>query len=344
MFRYILTRILQGAFVLWAVYTVTFLILFLLPGDAAQVMAGGGEDVGGGEQLEALRREYGLDQPFYIQYVVALGKALTLDFGNSFRSGQPALEMLLQVLPETLKLAALALPIAVVLGFALAFGSVFSRRRWIRQLTASVPALGVAVPTFWIGLLLLQLFSFRFRWFPALGNEGFASLVLPAVTLAIPTGAIIAQLLARSLRHTLGEPYIQVIRAKGASRNRVNLGHALRNAALPTMTMIAILIGNLFAGATVSETVFSRTGVGRLTVTAVNDRDIPLVQVLVLFVAVVFVTVNLIVDLLYPLVDPRIRIHSTTPRAPRRRQPEATPAASASAAAPRPATELERIA
>ncbi|GAA2181363.1 ABC transporter permease [Brooklawnia cerclae] len=308
MFRYIATRIGQGVFVLWAAYTVTFLILFLLPGDAAQVMAGGLDSETSAEQIEALRHEFGLDRPLYVQYVVALGKAVTLDFGDSFRDGRPAVELVGSVLPETLRLAALALPIAIVFGVALALGSVFSRRRWVRRFISSLPALGVAVPTFWVGLMLLQLFSFRLRAFPALGNEGFASLVLPAVTLAIPTGAIIAQLLSKSLRQTLGEPYIQIVRSKGAGRWRVNFGHALRNATLPTLTMLGILVGNLLAGATVSETVFSRVGIGRLTVTAVNDRDIPLVQVLVLFVAAVFVVVNLVVDLLYPLVDPRIRV------------------------------------
>ena len=308
MIRYVAKRVGQGVFVLWAAYTVTFLILYLLPGDAAQVMIGGADSGVSQEQIDALRREYGLDRPLYEQYFIALGRALTLDFGTSYRSGQPALDLMLDVLPETLKLAALALPIAIVFGAALALAGVFRRRRWIRQFLSSLPALGVAVPTFWVGLLLLQLFSFRMRLFPAIGNEGFASLVLPAVTLAIPTGAIIAQLLAKSLRRTLAEPYIEVIRAKGANRWTVDFGHALRNATLPTMTMLGILIGNLLAGATVSETVFSRVGIGRLTVTAVNDRDIPLVQVLVLFVAAVFVIVNLAVDLLYPLVDPRIRV------------------------------------
>ncbi|WP_036961932.1 ABC transporter permease [Pseudoclavibacter soli] len=308
---YAVKRVLQGVFVLWAAYTVTFLVLFLLPGDAATVMAGG-EDAGtSDEQLAALRAEFGLDRPIYEQYVISLGKALTLDFGSSFRSGQPALEAMTSVLPQTLALAALALPLSLLAGVALALGGVFSRHRWIRQAVGSLPPLGVAVPTFWIGLLLLQLFSFRIRLFPSMGNEGLISLVLPAVTLAIPTSAVIAQLLAKSLRQTLGEPYIQVVRAKGASRWVVNFGHALRNAAIPTLTMLGILIGNLLAGATVSETVFSRTGIGRLTVTAVNDRDIPVVQVIVLFVAFVFVVVNLLVDVLYPLVDPRISVRRT---------------------------------
>jgi peptide/nickel transport system permease protein len=211
-----------------------------------------------------------------------------------------------EVLPETIKLAAAGFALAVLLGSALATAATFSRNPWVRQALGSLPPLGIAVPTFWIGLLLLQFFSFRLRLFPALGNDGAQSLVLPALTLAIPTSAVIAQLLIRSLHQTLGEPYIEQIRAKGASDALIHFGHALRNAAIPTLTMLGILVGNLLAGAVVSETVFSRTGIGRLTVTAVNSRDIPVVQTLVVLAAAIFVITSLIVDLIYPLVDPRI--------------------------------------
>ena len=170
----------------------------------------------------------------------------------------------------------------------------------------SLPPLGVAVPSFWVGLLLLQQFSFHWTWFPAVGNEGWRSIVLPAVTLALPTGAQIAQLLAKSMQHTLHEPYIDTARSKGASRTRVHLRHALRNAALPALTMSGLLVGALLAGTVVTETVFSRTGLGRLTSASVAAQDIPVVQGLVLFGAAVFVVVNLVVDLLYPLLDPRI--------------------------------------
>jgi peptide/nickel transport system permease protein len=164
------------------------------------------------------------------------------------------------------------------------------------------------VPVFWVGLLLLQLFSFRLRWFPSIGDTGLAGLVLPAITLAVPTSAYIAQLLSRSLRLTLARPYIDQVRAKGASERRVQFAHALRNGVLPTLTMVGVLVGNLLAGTVVTETVFSRTGVGRLVVQAVGDRDIPVVQVVVVFAALVFVVTSLVVDLLYPLVDRRITL------------------------------------
>ncbi|MFF2315918.1 ABC transporter permease [Arthrobacter sp. NPDC058097] len=312
MIRYIGQRLLQGTFVLWAAYTVSFFILYLLPGDAVSIMASGDEQNAVDPALVAkLRSEYGLDRPLHEQYLIALGKALQLDFGISIKNGVAATQSVAEVLPETIKLAAAGFALAVLLGSALATAATFSRNRWVRQALASLPPLGIAVPTFWIGLLLLQLFSFRLRMFPAIGNDGAASIVLPALTLAIPTAAVIAQLLSRSLRQTLGEPYIEQVRAKGASEALINFGHALRNAAIPTLTMLGILVGNLLAGAVVSETVFSRAGIGRLTVTAVNSRDIPVVQTLVVLAAAIFVVTSLVVDLIYPLVDPRINVGTT---------------------------------
>jgi peptide/nickel transport system permease protein len=312
MIRYIGQRLLQGAFVLWAAYTVSFFILYLLPGDAVSIMASGDEQNAVDPALvEKLRSEYGLDRPIHEQYIIALFKALQLDFGVSIKNGVAATPAVGEVLPETIRLAIAGFALAVLLGSALAIAATFSRNRWVRQVFGSLPPLGIALPTFWIGLLLLQLFSFRLRLFPAIGNDGAESIVLPALTLAIPTAAVIAQLLARSLHQTLGEPYIEQIRAKGASEALIQFGHALRNAAIPTLTMLGILVGNLLAGAVVSETVFSRAGIGRLTVTAVNSRDIPVVQTLVVLAAAIFVVTSLIVDLIYPLVDPRINVGKT---------------------------------
>ena len=308
MYRYLGRRLLQGVFVLWAAYTLSFLILYLLPGDAASVAAAGGGDASSADPalVARLRHEYGLDQPLWLQYLHALGRALTGDFGADPQTGQSALRAVTQVLPGTLALAGAALVLAVVVGLLLAIASTFPRASWLRQALSALPPLGAAVPVFWIGLLLLQAFSFHLRWFPSVGGDGFRSLVLPAVTLAVPTGAYIAQLLSRSLRLTLGRPYIELVRAKGAGEARVHFAHALRNAVLPTLTMVGVLVGNLLAGTVVTETVFSRTGVGRLVVQAVGDRDLPVVQVVVVFAALVFVVSSLVIDLIYPLVDRRI--------------------------------------
>ncbi|KJL40402.1 Glutathione transport system permease protein GsiC [Microbacterium trichothecenolyticum] len=310
--RYIARRIGQGVIVLWAAYTISFLILYLLPGDAATLFAGGGDQEAVDPELVAqLRSELGLDRPLWEQYLVALGKALTGDFGVSTQTGRPASDLLLESLPPTLALTAFAFVLSVVFGVVLALSASLARARWLRNLLSSLPPLGVSIPVFWIGLLLLQASSFRIRLFPSMGNEGFESLVLPAITIAIPSGAFIAQLLSRSLRSTLAQPYVEIVRAKGASERRVQLGHAFRNAAIPSLTMVGVLIGGLLSGAVVTETVFSRLGIGRLVVTAVNNRDVPVVQTVVVFAAFVFVVANLVVDLVYPLIDRRITLART---------------------------------
>lgn len=310
--RYIARRIGQGVIVLWAAYTISFLILYLLPGDAATLFAGGGDQEAVDPELVAqLRSELGLDRPLWEQYLVALGKALTGDFGVSTQTGRPASDLLLESLPPTLALTAFAFVLSVVFGIVLALSASLARAQWLRNLLSSLPPLGVSIPVFWIGLLLLQAFSFRLRLFPSMGNEGFESLVLPAITIAIPSGAFIAQLLSRSLRSTLAQPYVEIVRAKGASERRVQLGHAFRNAAIPSLTMVGVLIGGLLSGAVVTETVFSRLGIGRLVVTAVNNRDVPVVQAVVVFAALVFVVANLVVDLVYPLIDRRITLART---------------------------------
>ncbi len=309
---YIARRIGQGLLVLWAAYTISFLILYLLPGDAATLFAGGGDQETVDPALVAkLRTELGLDRPLWEQYLVALGRALTGDFGVSTQTGRPASELLLESLPPTLALTAFAFVLSVVFGVVLALAASLARASWLRSALSSLPPLGVSIPVFWIGLLLLQAFSFRLRLFPSMGNEGFESLVLPAVTIAIPSGAFIAQLLSRSLRSTLAQPYVEIVRAKGASERRVQLGHAFRNAAIPSLTMVGVLVGGLLSGAVVTETVFSRLGIGRLVVTAVNNRDVPVVQVVVVFAALVFVVANLVVDLVYPLIDRRITLART---------------------------------
>ncbi|MEU6745892.1 ABC transporter permease [Spirillospora sp. NPDC046719] len=306
--RYAALRLAQAAGVLWAAYTVSFLVLDLLPGDPVSAMAGAGADQAGVDpaRIARLRAEYGFDDPIPVQYVHYLGRALRGDFGDSVSSGRPVTSVIGDALPSTLQLVAAALGLAVLLGGGLALAATYTSRRWLRQLLLSLPPLGVSVPTFWAGLMLVEIFSFRARLLPAFGNGGLRGLILPAVTLAIPTGAIVAQVLAKSLLTTLDEPYVQTARAKGAGRARIHLRHALRNASLPALTVVGVLVGQLMANSVVIETVFSRNGLGRVTAGAVTTQDIPLVQGVVVFGSLVFVLVNLIVDLAYPLLDPRI--------------------------------------
>ncbi|MGW1620686.1 ABC transporter permease [Streptomyces sp. NPDC002172] len=310
--RYVIKRLAQAVGVLWAAYTVSFLVLDFLPGDPVSAMAGAGMDTGQVDpaQLARLRHEYGFDKPVLVQYAEYLGRAVRGDFGDAVSTGRPVTSTLADALPQTLQLTGAALLLAVVLGGGLAVVATYTSRRWLRQLLLSLPPLGVSVPTFWVGLLLVEAFSFKLHWFPAFGNDGLKGLVLPALTLAVPTGAQVAQVLAKSLLTALDQAYVETARAKGAGRWRVHLRHALRNASLPALTVVGLLVGQLIAGSVVVETVFSRDGLGRVTAGAVTTQDIPLVQGVVVFGALIFVATNLLVDLVYPLLDPRIVVAS----------------------------------
>jgi peptide/nickel transport system permease protein len=306
--RYLLFRLLQAAGVLWAAYTVSFLVLFALPSDPAQLLAGPDATDITPEQLDAIRQQFGLDKPLIVQYFDKLVALLHGDLGTSIVSGRPVTDILGEAIIPTVQIAAAGLVLAVVFGGGLAIFATYTRFRGLAQLLLALPPLGVAIPGFWFALLLLQWFSFGIPIFPATGGNGPISIVLPAITLALPTGATIAQLLSKSLVTTLREPYIDTALAKGAGRPRIHFRHALRNAALPALTVAGLVVGQLLSGTVVTETVFSRPGIGRVTASAVGSQDIAVVQGVVIFAAVVFVLSNLIVDLIYPLLDPRIQI------------------------------------
>lgn len=306
--RYLLGRLVQAVIVLWAAYTVAFVILYALPGDPAALIASGGDPTNStatAEQIAQLRHRYGFDQPVIIQYLHHLAALLTGDLGTSPRTG-PVAASIAHALPATAQIAGLGIALSIVVGGGWALLATYVRVGWLRQLMLALPPLGVSVPSFWAALLLLQVFSFRLGLFPAFGNDGFISLVLPSVTLAILGTAVIAQVFGRGLRAQETEAYIDTATAKGAGRARVHLRHAARNAALPSLTITGILVGNFLGGAVVTETVFSRTGLGQLTAQAVTQQDIPLVLGVVVLGAATVVTCTLIVDLIYPLLDPRV--------------------------------------
>lgn len=312
---YLLRRLGLAAVVLWAAWTVSFVVLYLLPGDPVATMASAsdGEPVSPAE-LAALRARYGLDQPLPVQYVTKLWAALHGDLGTSFVSGQDVRTAVAEARPPTLQIAAAGLVVAVVTGTAVAVAATWVRSPWLRQVLASLPSLAVSLPVFWVGLMLVQLFSFSLGWLPSVGDRGPESLVLPAVTLGLPTGALVAQVLAKSLGQALDSPYVTTARAKGVGEAAVHLRHALGNAAIPALTVLGYVVGNVLAGSVVVETVFTRPGLGRLTVASVGAQDIPVVQGIVLFAALAFVVVNLLVDLAYPLLDPRVAVASGSSR------------------------------
>jgi peptide/nickel transport system permease protein len=313
-FRYLAGRIAQAVAVLWAAYTVAFAILYVLPSDAVslQLAAGGVEakDLPP-EQLHALEASYGLDQPVLRQYVDRLWDALHLDFGQSFTQNVSVQQLLTDKLPSTIALGLVSVLLFLVFGVGLALLATYVQWPPARAFLNRLPAVGVSLPSFFIGLLLIQVFAFSLGWFPATGTDGWKALVLPGVTLALPGAAILAQVLTRSLGDTWGEQHIVTARAKGLSRWAIQARHAFRNAALPALTLLGLLVGYTVANAVVVETVFSRNGIGQLAQQSVLAQDTPVVLAIVALAAAVFVVVNLIVDLLYSLLDPRV---ARTPR------------------------------
>jgi peptide/nickel transport system permease protein len=307
-------RVAQAGVVLLLAYVVTFVILRLLPGDPAEVMlAAAGVDPAAitPEQYAALREKFGLDQPAPVQLVTQLLAALRGDLGLSYASGRPVSELIAERAPGTLAIGFGGFLLAAVLGVTIACAATLVRAPFLRRLLRRLPAIGISLPSFWTGLLNVQLFAFTLGWLPPSGSREPGSVVLPALTLAIGSSAVIAQLLLRGLDEAYREGFVNTARMKGLSPLRVLLRHGLPNAAAPTLTMLALILGNLLTGTVVVETLFSRAGLGRLLQDAVLNQDVPVVQGIVLLAAAIFLLLNLLVDLLYPLLDARQRPEPT---------------------------------
>lgn len=307
--RYFGWRLGQACLVVWAAYTLTFIVLYLIPGDPVRVMLGAeGAAQASPQQLADLRHSYGLDRPIIEQYFDHLWHALQGNFGQSYSTKDPVSHILMTALPNTLVITALGLLFAAVLAAALILASEQTRFRWLSDLLSSVPALGVCAPPFWIGLLLLQFFSFRWGIFPATGDGGLSSAVLPSLVLALAAAATLAQLFGRSMRDASTEAYAETAVAKGASRTRVIYHHQVRNSLLTPMASVSAIVGGLFAHSVVSEKIFSRNGLGQVIYQAVTAKDTPLVEGAVVLVAALYAGTALVIDLLIPLVDPRVRL------------------------------------
>ncbi|MDR6868365.1 peptide/nickel transport system permease protein [Microbacterium resistens] len=311
MIRYVAFRLLQGLFVVWAAFTVCFVILYLLPSDPAEIIANKGVEQGGEPdpaQLAQLRSELGLDRPILVQYISQIGGFLVGSWGRSFANGKPVIDLIAGAFPGTATIALFALIVGTVIGGVIALAAAYTRSARLRSILETLPSLGASLPTFWVALLLMDLFAFRLRILPPLGSEGAATMVLPTLALAVPVAAAVGQVLTRGLLTAMDEPYVDVAVAKGLGRLRLLTVHVLRASALPALTILGVLVGQLLAGAVVVETVFARQGFGRLINEAVSSQDIPLVLGLVVFSAIVFVIVTLVVDVLYVVVDPRLRV------------------------------------
>ncbi|EGT5680475.1 ABC transporter permease [Cronobacter turicensis] len=306
--RYLGARVGQALLVLWASFTVSFVLLQLLPGDAIAIKFQNPELGLNTAQIAQMRTAYGADAPLWRQYLESLGGAVRGDFGFSLQAGVPVSALLAASLPATLRLAALGFTLALVIAVLLAALSTLSHARVLRRTFAALPSLFVAVPTFWLGITLIQLFSFQWRLIPVINPGFWEGLILPVMTLAVPISAPLAQLLIRNIDVVMHQPFVTVARAKGASHRGVLWRHVARNALLPVLTVAGLLLGELIAGALVTETVFGLNGLGQLTRDAVNNQDLAVLQAIVLVAALGFVLINLLVDLLYPLLDPRLSL------------------------------------
>jgi peptide/nickel transport system permease protein len=300
---YLLTRVLDAVLVVAAVSVVVFFLLHLT-GDPVRLMLPPDAPA---EEVERLRRALGLDAPIPVQYARFLGGIARGDFGRSLRYNTPSLPLVLERVPATLLLASVATGLAILLSVPLGIAAAVRRGSAVDRLCTLLGAFGQSMPVFWLAIVLILLFSVRYRWLPSFGGGSARHLVLPAVTLALYSMARISRLARSAMLETLQSDYVRSARAKGLSGPVVVGKHALRNASLPILTVVAVEFGVLLGGAVVTETVFAWPGVGRLAVQAILTRDYPLVQAIVFVVATALVLVNLTVDLLYGLLDPRIR-------------------------------------
>lgn len=305
MFRYVALRLAQGLLVIWLTFTVVFVAIQALPSDPITIFLSG-DRVVDEETVEAMRAYYGFDQPVYVQYFGQLFGLMQLEFGYSLTSGQTVAERLGGVIGSTLALASSALIVAVILAFSVVTIASLTRFGAVKRVLLNAPALFSAIPVFWLGLILLELLSIRLGVMSVFPDGSLMSFIVPVVVLAIPVSAPIAQVFLKSVDAVYQQPFITVLRAKGVPPGRIYFRHVVRNAVGPAMTVLGLTIGALLAGSVVTETVFGRPGLGTVLLQAVTSQDMALVQGIVLLTAIVFVIVNLVVDLLHPLLDPRI--------------------------------------
>jgi peptide/nickel transport system permease protein len=311
--RYLVRRALESLVALWIASIIVFIGVRSLPGDPAIAMSGEGRDPAANA---VIRERYGLDQPLPVQYVRWAGIALTGDLGRSIRTGQPVTAEILSRLPTTLQLAALASLFAV--GFGLPLGVLAAVRRGTRMdyLASSVGLLGLSIPTFWLGIMLILIFAVWLGILPASGYVPFAvdpianmqRMLLPAVVLGAALGAVLLRQVRSAMIGSLGADYIRVARAKGLTERQVVVGHALRNSLVPVVTILGLELGALISGSVVTESIFLIPGFGRLIIEAISRRDYPVIQGVALFSAVAYIVINFLVDVLYSMLNPKVRV------------------------------------
>jgi peptide/nickel transport system permease protein len=304
MIRYLLWRLAFAVPTVLGVVTLVFLLIHLIPGDPVDVMLG--ETARAADRVQ-LRHQLGLDRPLPAQYVRYVTRLARGDLGRSLHSGRSVRRTILARYPATLELASAGMLIALLLAVPLGVAAAARRHSVVDTTCRGFAVAGAALPNFWIGPLLILVFAIQLEWVPVSGRGGLAHLVLPALTLGLGMAALLTRMVRATLLDRLGDDYIRTARAKGAREVRVLVKHALRNAALPVVTVLGLQAGALLAGAIITETIFAWPGIGRLTVAAIQTRDFPLVQGSILVIALSYVAINLLTDLIYAWIDPRVR-------------------------------------
>ncbi|GGG76930.1 ABC transporter permease [Paenibacillus radicis (ex Gao et al. 2016)] len=301
----VFVRIYTSLLVLIGALIVVFIIMNVLPGDPALMMLDPAESTP--EMIANMRHQLGLDRPFYVRFAEYFVNLLHGDFGNSMLNSDPVLPKIIKHFPATLALTAMSSAIAVVIGIVLGVLSAIHRNKPIDLLARLIGLFGISMPTFWSGILLILIFSVQLGWLPAMGSSGFKSLIMPSLTLGLVGAGFIVRMVRTSMLDVINESFIVTLRSKGLSERAIMYQHALRNALIPAITMIGMIVGEMLAGTVVIETVFSRQGIGRIIADAIMAKDLPVVQGVVFFSAVVYIIVNLLVDLSYSFIDPRVR-------------------------------------
>jgi peptide/nickel transport system permease protein len=304
MIRYVFARLAYMLPVIWLVVSVVFLLIHLVPGDPIQAMLGEGA---AGADIQAARHAYGLDVPLGTQYVRYWNGVLHGDLGRSLRLNKPVRDLVAQAYPATLSLTLAALSFAILLSIPAGVRSAVRRNHWDDRALSFVSLLGLSFPNFALGPILVLLFAIHFDWLPVSGAGGWRNLILPAVTMGGSLAAILTRMVRTSMLEELGQDYIRTARAKGLSERAVVYRHALRNALIPVVTVIGLQFGALLAGTIVTETIFAWPGIGRLTISAISNRDYALVQGCLLCIGLTYVAVNFLTDLVYSALNPRIR-------------------------------------
>ncbi len=303
--RFLVRRVLLTVPVLLGVATLVFSLIHLVPGDPAQAMLGDGASP---QDIAELRTSLGLDRPLPSQYAAFMTSAVSGDLGRSFRTGQPVTQMIAERVPATAELALAAMIVAILLAIPLGIVAAVWKNTWADHAAMTFSLAGISIPNFWLGPLLAIVFAVELGWLPVSGRGTLAHLVLPAVSLGLALSAILARMTRASLLEELGELYVRAARARGVSPPAAVLGHALRNSLIPLVTIVALQFGAVLTGAVITETIFAWPGIGRLLIQSIGFRDYPMVQGCILLIAVTYVSVNLLTDILYGVLDPRIRL------------------------------------